>query len=185
MKRLILAVSCLTTTLVAGNAQTNDFVSIASEPSNYAWWLRAQFRPFELQVRGVPVREIRDTWCKATEFRKSLFPPGPASDLEQNDASFSIDGLFDGSKVRQTALVGVYETCKGQRGSFLLILEKPQGKSPIIRFVQEMPGVQFGTLRTSPDATIQVFHCMECDHATSFKWSKSKRRFVQTHSLND
>jgi len=185
MKRLVLAVSCFISTLVAGNAQTNDFVSIASEPSCYAWWLRAQFRPFELEVRGVPVREIRATWCKATEFRKSLFPTGPSSDLEQNNASFSIDGFFDGSKVRQTALVGVYETCNGQRGSFLLVLKHSQGKSPIVRFVQEMPGVQFGMLRTLPNATIQVFHCMECDHATSFKWSKSKQRFVQTSSLED
>lgn len=185
MRLLVLAASCLMATLVAGNAQTNDFVSIMPEPSHYAWWLRAQFRPFEMQVRGVPVKEVRATWCKATEFRKDLFPPDLSSDLEQNDASFSIEGSFDGSKARQTALIGVYEACNGQRGSFLLVLQQSQGKTPIIRFVQEMPGVQFGTLMALPDATIQVSHCMECDHATSFKWNKSKQRFVRIRSLDD
>jgi hypothetical protein len=177
MKRILLAWALFILAAVAGKTESNNFVSIAPEPSSYAWWLRAQFQPFEEHVRGIPIGNIRATWCKVTEFRKDLFPPGPASDLEQNSVSFSIDGYFDGSRIRQTALIGVYETCSGKRGSFLLVLARPQGMSPTVRFLYEMPELQFGVLAMLPDWTIQVFHCMECDHVTSFKWDKSKKRF--------
>jgi hypothetical protein len=179
MKRILLASLLLMLTVAAGKAESNDFVGIAPEPSIYAWWLRARFQPFERQVRGIPVGKIRATWCRATEFRKDLFPPDAASDLAQSDLSFSIDGYFDGSKIRQTALIGAYETCGGERGSFLLVLARPQGKSPAVRFVDEIPDQQFGLLAASPDSTIHVFHCMDCDHRTSFKWDKSKRRFAR------
>jgi hypothetical protein len=129
-------------------------------------------------VRGIPVGKIRAAWCKATEFRRELFRPGPAADLKDSYGfSFSVDGFFDGSKTRQTALVGAYETCAGERGSFLLILAWPQGKLPVVRYVHEM-GIAFGMVKASKDSTLTVLHCMDCDHSTSFKWDKSKKRFV-------
>jgi len=162
-----------------GHAQS-DFVKIAPEPKSYMWWLRAEFRPFETEVRGIPIGVIRKSWCKATEFRKGLFPPEAMPDLDHSgDLAFSIDGSFDGSKTRQTALIGVYETCAGKRGSFLLVLARPQGARPKIMFVHEMPDEPFGMLAALPDSTIQVFHCMECDLATQFRWDRSRRRFVQ------
>ena len=166
----------------AGHAQSNHFVTVAPEPSYYAWWLRAQFHPFETQVRGIPLGEIHANWCKATEFREDLFPPDFAPDFAQNDASFSVDGNFDGSKTRQTALIGVYETCSGERGSFLMVIARPQGKSAAIRFLHEMPAVQFGILKALPDSTIQVFHCMDCDNVTAFRWNRSKKRFLRVET---
>jgi hypothetical protein len=176
-KGILLAWLFFILTTAVGNTESNNFISIA--PDSDAWWLSAEFHPFDVEVRGIPVRKIRATWCKATEFRKDLFPPGPASDLDHSGGfSFAVDGFFDGSKTRQTALVGAYETCTGERGSFLLILAWPQGRAPVIRFAHEM-GIQFGMLKTSTDSTLVVLHCMECDHFTKFKWDKSKRRFVQ------
>lgn len=179
MKRILLLWSFLILATTTCQAQSNSFVTIAPQPSYYAWWLRAQFRPFEVQVRGIPIAEISATWCKATEFRKDLFPPEAAADIEPGHGSFSIDGHFDGSKLRQTALIGVYETCSGQRGSFLLVLAHPQSKLPEIRFRHEFPGAEFGVLMVLPDATIQVFHCMECDNFTGFRWDKSMKRFLR------
>jgi hypothetical protein len=177
MKGVLLASLFFVLTTAAGNSESNNFITIA--PDSDAWWLSAEFHPFDLEVRGIPIRKIRPTWCKATEFRKDLFPPGPASDLDHSGGfSFAVDGFFDGSKTRQTALLGAYETCAGKRGSFLLILAWPQGKAPVIRFVHEM-GIPFGMLRASPDSTLVVLHCMECDNFTKFKWDRSKRRFVQ------
>jgi hypothetical protein len=162
-----------------GHAQS-DFVKIAPEPKSYTWWLRVEFRPFETEVRGIPVGAIRKSWCKATEFRKDLFPAEERPDLEHSDGLvFSMDGSFDGSKTRQTALVGVYETCAGARGSFLLVLAHPPGMPTKIMYLYEMPDEQFGMLGALPDKTIQVFHCLECDLATQFRWDKSRRRFVQ------
>jgi hypothetical protein len=141
--------------------------------------LRAEFHPFDVEVRGIPVGKMRATWCRATEFRKDLFPPDLASELDQSRGfSFTVDGSFDGSKTRQTALVGAYETCVGKKGSFLLVLAWPQGRAPVIRFVQEM-GIPFGILMASTNSTLAVLHCLECDHFTRFKWDKSRRRFVQ------
>jgi len=179
MRRILLAWSILMLATTAGQAQSNDFVTIAPEPIVYAWWLRAQFHPFETQVRGIPIGRIRATWCKASEFRKALFPPELARDIETNRVSFSVDGDFDGSKMQQTALIGAYQTCRGEHGSFLLILARSPGKPPVVRFVQEFRELQFGVVVTAPDSTIQVFHCMECDHVTRFKWDRSKRRFVR------
>jgi len=162
-----------------GHAQS-EFVKIAPEPKSYMWWLRGEFHPFETEVRGIPIGAIRKSWCKATEFRKGLFPPEAKPDLDQSgDLAFSIDGSFDGSKTRQTALIGVYETCAGKRGSFLLVLAQPSSTRPKIMFVREMPDEQFGMIAAMPDSTIQVFHCLECDVAMEFRWDKSKRRVVQ------
>ena len=113
MKRILLAWSFVIVATDPGTAESNNFVTVAPQPSASAWWVDAQFHPFETQVRGVPVNKIRASWCKASEFRRDLFPPDLAKDLDLNQASFSIDGYFDGSKVPQTALIGVYETCPG------------------------------------------------------------------------
>src|SRR5262249_39155586 len=139
MKRILLAWPFLMALTAAALAQSNSFVTVAPEPASYAWWLRAQFHPFETQVRAIPVGRLRATWCKASEFRKDLFPPELASDIGTNRVSFSVDGDFDGSHVGQAALIGVYETCRGARGSFLLVLARPPGKPPVIRFLHEFP----------------------------------------------
>jgi hypothetical protein len=175
---LTMASFILTTTI--GNAQRNDFLTTAPEPTAYAWWLRTEFHPFELQVRGIPIGNIRPTWCKATEFRKDLFPPELASDLDSGDGlSFAVDGFFDESKIKQTALTGVYELCSGERGTFLLILAWPQNGPPIVRYVRELPREhQFAMLNVLPDFTIVVFYCVDCDHIDRFKWDKRKKAFV-------
>jgi hypothetical protein len=174
LSALLLVSRCAT----LSNAQSNDFVKLAPQPSGYAWWLRAEFHPFDVVVRGIPVGKLRATWCKATEFRKDLFPSDLATDLDQSGGlSFAADGFFDGSKVKQTALLGAYEACDGKRGSFLLVLAWPQDHAPVVRFVREM-SMPFAMLGVT-NATVVVFHCMECDHVTEFKWDKSKGRFTR------
>jgi len=161
----------------------NNFLITTPEPQLSAWWLRTAFYPFEKEVRRIPVRKIRSTWCKATEFRKELFPEDFQSDIANSGLSFAVDGIFDGSKANQTALVGVYETCNHERGTFLLVLAWQKNGLPTIRFVHEMPiDRQFAILKVSEDAsTLMVFHCMECDHISPFKWDRSKRRFRPIH----
>jgi hypothetical protein len=117
--------------------------------------LRAEFRPVETAARRIPAGKIRATWCKATEFRNDLFPSETKPELDNNGGlSFAVDGFFDGSKVKQTALVGVYETCAGERGTFFMIIALPPGKSPVVRFVHEMTPAHFAMLKASKDATI-------------------------------
>jgi hypothetical protein len=58
------------------------------------------------------VGKIRADWRKATEFSRALFPEGLLVEngtdlLEQAELSFALEGSFDGSGAKQTALVGV------------------------------------------------------------------------------
>jgi hypothetical protein len=171
----------LVATATFSTAQTNDFIEIVSDRSYLAWYLQVNIHPITAEVRGIPARKLRKTWCKATEFRKELFPPDLAPGIdERGDFSFAADGYFDGSKIRQSAHLGVYETCTGDIGTFLLVLAWPANKSPKIRFVHEMQlKHQFAVLTVRPGATISVLHCMCCDHETEFKWNHAKQRFVR------
>jgi len=182
--RVLLAILVQLAFASAGHAQQDKFVKIAPEPKLEAWWLRAEFHPFGTEIRGIPIARINPTWCKATEFRNDLFPPEAMPYLTHRgglggNLAFSVDGSFDGSKTRQTALIGVYESCAGKTGSFLLVLANPPGKPAAVRYVHDMPDVQFGMLGVQADSTIQVFHCLECDNSTKFRWDKRQKRFLE------
>jgi hypothetical protein len=162
-----------------GRAQDSSFLKTAPDTRGEAWWLRTEYRAMDGEVRGIPVARIRSNWCKATEFRKDLFPPDLAASFEKKASPFAVDGFFDGSKTKQTALVGVYQTCKGERGAFFTILAMPQGKPPVVRFVVQVAGErEFAVVDAVDASTIAVFHCMECDHVSKYRWNKSKKRFV-------
>ncbi len=187
VRALGLATIAVAVAAMAGHARAGDappgFVTLDPEPAGYAWWLRARFHPFETAVRGVPVQVISKTWCKASEFRRDLFP----KDLDFDPGlSFSLDGHFDGSKNRQTALVGAYETCDGATGSFVLILEwHPQGP-PAVGFLDERKtDHQFQILRAGRGGSIMAWSCMSCDSGGQLKWNRSKRRFVWTSFSGD
>lgn len=178
MRGFLLAMFLAVVPAIAG-AQEKPFLTTAPTPEYDAWWLRTEYHPFGADVRGIPVAKIRSDWCKANEFRKDLFPSDQAGYFEGSSLSFAVDGNFDGSKTRQTGLVGVYETCRGKRGAFFLVLALPEGKPPAIRFIREIPGErEFAMLAIVDRSTIAVFHCMECDHTSKFKWSKTKGSFV-------
>src|SRR4051794_22167228 len=120
----------------AAGAQQNAFTGDVPGLSG-AWWLQTQYHPFGTEVRGIPVAKLRPSWCKANEFRDDLFPAEYREDIDyshQFGQWFAIDGFFDGSRIKQTALTGVYETCKGERGAFILVLAWPAGKPARIRF---------------------------------------------------
>jgi hypothetical protein len=177
-KILLALVFFITGSGILHAGQTQDFVTLDTEPYNSAWWVRAQFHPFETQVRGIPVRKIRKNWCKASEFRKELFPQEFQDDLKSTN--FAVDGFFDGSNTKQTALVGAYETCDGETGAFFLILDRPRQGPPTIRFIQNGPvshNHTFASVEGTSDS-IFVWYCMCCDFGTRYKWDQSKRTFV-------
>jgi hypothetical protein len=178
-KGLVLAMALAIVSTIASAREKQPFLTILPTPDTYAWWLRLEYHPFGTDVRGIPVARIRGGWCKANEFRKDLFPQDEAAYFEDNGLSFAVDGFFDGSKTRQTALVGVYETCGGQRGVFLLVLAWPKDKPPVVKFIQEIPGErEFAMVYAADASTVAVYHCMECDHVSKYRWNKARKRFV-------
>jgi hypothetical protein len=122
----------------AAHAQ-QPFVTIDPEPASNAWWLRASFHPFGTKVRGISIDKISKDWCKANEFTKKLLADLIIEDgkdvMAENKLSFAVEGFFDGSKTRQTAVVGVYEKCAGEKGTFLLVLDQPRNGASKIRFL--------------------------------------------------
>jgi hypothetical protein len=180
MRATLLAIAFFLISAMA-DAQENAFTSDVPDRSG-AWWLHTQYHPFATEVRGIPLAKLRSNWCKANEFRTDLFPAEYRKDIDYSrefGQAFAIDGLFDGSKIKQTALTGVYETCKGERGAFVLVLAWPEGKPPAIRFLRELPGeIAFTILSVSDASTIAVLYCLDCDHVDRWRWSKTKKSFV-------
>jgi hypothetical protein len=98
--------------------------------------------------------------------------------MEASKLSFALEGHFDGSASSQTALVGVYEECSGQKGRFILILDQPSGGKPKIRFLNVVQtDRQFGALAKGDGNTIVAWSCMDCDGFSILKWDRKKRKF--------
>jgi hypothetical protein len=180
MKRSVLAVifAALATLAYAEQA----FVTV--KPGAEAWWLRASFNPLHTEVRGIPVAQIRRNWCKASEYTRELIPnalllEGGSDTMKEAGLAFSLEGNFDSSKVKQVALVGVYQTCAGQKGSFLLVIDEGTSK---VRFLDTSPGkTQFAVLAADKN-DIVLLHCMECDIGGTLRWSAKKKAFAWVRS---
>jgi hypothetical protein len=145
------------------------------------WWPAVRFNAEATEVRGIPVKRIRADWCKATEFTKTLFAedlldPQGRSGLEQEALAFALEGAFDGTGTQQTALVGIYETCRGRRGGFVLIIDSGTRK---VRFLQaEDAQAPFAALRKEGDAAIRVVGCLRCNISSVVRWDPKRNRFV-------
>lgn len=165
-----------------GKTAANSFVSIKEGAQPSVWWVRAEYHPFETSVRGLPVAEIDVNWCKASEFRRELFPPellkmDGEDILEKPGNAFALRGKFDGAN-EHLALVGVYETCKQQRGTFLLILDETKsGKARVVTVHQFAEYFQFPSLSLTRDHNVELWWCFRCDNYQELYWDKSKSQY--------
>ena len=175
MKRIAAAVlfACLATV-----AQAKDFAT--TKPGKEAWWLRTSFNPMHTEVRGIPVAKIRKDWCKATEFTLDRIPKklrdedGTEKMMKQYGFTFAVEGRFDRSRTTQVALTGVYQTCAGKKGSFLLVLDKDSQK---IRYLDTTPSdAQFAILIGDKKDIVMSF-CLECDVGGVLRWNAKKKAF--------
>lgn len=176
MKRIALAALFAHLT-IAAQAQQN-FATV--KPGPEAWWLRTSFNPMHTEVRGIPVGQIRKGWCKATEYTLDLMPKkemeqeGSDKIMKEVGLSFAVEGNFDRTKTTQVALVGVYQTCRGEKGSFLLVIDADTKK---VRFVDAAPGkTQFAAIGADKDS-ITIMYCLECDNGATLRWNARKKAF--------
>jgi len=171
----------LLATVWATSSLAQNLVTVRPEPKNDMWWLRADFHALDREVRGIPVAKIRADWCKATEFKRELFPKellaeNGADVMAEAKLSFSLDGSFDSSGTKQSALVGTYETCRGQKGHFFLIIDSDTRK---VRFLQAKSDKnRFSALQKTRASEIAIFYCMECDIYSTVRWDRARKRFV-------
>ena len=161
----------------AAHAQ-QPFATVVPGPE--AWWLRTSFNPMHTEVRGIPVAKIRKGWCKATEFTRALMPKKEMEEeksgqlMDEVGLAFSFTGNFDRSKTKQVALVGVYQECAGNKGSFLLIVDAGTQK---VRFVSTTPGEHQFAILSVHENDIVLSPCMECDGGKVLRWNAKTKAF--------
>ena len=169
------ALICLATVSLACRAHPTEFVHVAPEPSNSAWWLRAEYNPFGTSVRGIPIRRLSSEWCFANEFTPKLIPSEYMREVSP-ELSFSVESRFGHGRMK-TALVGAFETCAHQKGLFLLIIERHRGTS-IVRYLKAFPVQQsLAALRITPDDTLELWWCSHCDNYEELAWDKKHKRY--------
>jgi hypothetical protein len=174
--RRLLFIAVLTLSAGVVCAQPN-FATV--KPGRDAWWLRTSFNPSGTEVRGIPVARIRKGWCKATEYTFDLMPKDMQADgsdaiMKEGGLSFAVTGNFDRTSTRQVALVGAYQTCAGQKGAFLLVIDEGGSK---VRFVDAAPGVhQFAAVGANQN-DIVVTYCLECDGGRTLCWNDKTKAF--------
>jgi hypothetical protein len=107
--------------------------------------------------------------------KKEMEEDGSERIMDEAGLSFAVEGNFDRSKTKQLAVVGVYETCGGEKGTFLLVIDKDTSR---IRFVDGSPSnAQFAVLATQKSDIVMLF-CMECDNSATLRWNAKKKVFV-------
>lgn len=141
--------------------------SVAGLAHQHAWWVTWSFRPTGTEVEGVPVRTLNRDWHRASAI-SPLDLPAPAKQAgerpEDYGLSFSIDADLDGDSLDERAVVGVYETRRGEIGRFLLILGRLKGakswrKKALFSLKDPAP---FSAVE-SECGTLRWHGCLECD----------------------
>jgi hypothetical protein len=174
MSRILLPLLVL---LLAASARAQGFFD--QKPA--MWWPAVRFNAEGTELRGIPVQRIRADWCKATEFTRELFADDLTdaqgrNGLDEAGLAFALEGGFDGTGTPQIALVGIYETCRGRKGGFVLIIDRDTRK---VRFLQAEDALKpFAALRREGDGAIRVAGCLRCGISSVVRWDQKRRRFV-------
>jgi len=182
---VVLLWSAVVATGVRGQAPAapppSPVLTVRPEPARDPWWQRATLAPRATVVRGMPIKRLEPAWCAAEAFTRELFGEellGPAGSSALDGLVFSIDASFDGSGKLQTAFVGAYRRCDGERGLFVAITDRP-GDRPRMRFLVEVPdaGTAFAALALEPDGTLAVWWCAACDNGHRIAFNRKTRGF--------
>lgn len=172
--------------LIAGTAVAQEGeveVQISLEPAHYAWWLRVTFTPTHTQIRGIPVKELNQSWRRASELKKEYLPKhllyeGGSDLMDQSGIAFSVAGDFNNDGSADEVLVGVYETDSGKRGSFLLILSRSTSGRWQKTFLEEDPGGAGFSGVSWDQERLWWLHCMMCDVNRYLIWDQQRRAYV-------
>ena len=165
-------------------------MTVRPEPARDPWWQRATLAPRATVVRGMPIKRLETPRLGVrlkTVGRESVLCLGEADCWGRGPASsaldglvFSIDASFDGSGRLQTAFVGAYRRCDGERGLFVAITDRP-GDRPRMRFLVEVPdaGTAFAALALEPDGTLAVWWCAGCDNGHRIAFNRETHGFFR------
>ena len=150
------------------------------QPKDDVWWLRADFHALHREVRGIPVAKISADWCKATEFKRELFPKellfeNGADVLAPANLSFSLEARSNGPGRSRSRLSDLRDLPR-TKGRFFLILDAATNR---VRFLDA--GVakdRFSAIAPAGRSGIVIMHCLECYIGSTVRWDRARKRFV-------
>lgn len=190
---LAIAASSSSTSGDLGSASTSGVGQVGTDPfivvqdtrrggpsDSVAWWLRdMDVRPTGQSVSGVSIEALNAhrgkasaPWCSANALSRTSFrasSPGTQAEIDQSmtdtaSANFAVQGANITGTGPQDAVVGSFQTCDGQIGSFLLITDREN--QPSVVQLEEWPDWK-GLIRLQErDGGLFVSSCFECDAET-------------------
>jgi hypothetical protein len=189
LRSLVMAGAIGAPSLHAQPLMAPPFVAVQAEPARDPWWLRATLNPRATLVRGIGLKRLEPAWCAAEAFTRELFGEellGVVGGSPLDGLAFSLEHSFDGSGEPQTAFVGAYRRCSGERGLFVAIVDRPADRPARrlaerqrVRFLVEVPdpGTAFAALSLEPDGALAVWWCGGCDHGHRIAYNRETRGF--------
>lgn len=187
--RLVLFVMLLSVAApvcVAGGKNTPPFLVIKPEPMEDPWWLRGTLHPKSQVVRGMPIVRLQAAWCAADALVPSQFGEellgSMGGDPLAGGLSFSLEAALDGTGRLQSAFVGAYRRCDGERGLFLAITDTWRDSARErhrLRFLVEVPDANsaIAAVGLEPDGTLAVWWCGQCDEGHRILYNRDTRGF--------
>ena len=90
--------------------------------------------------------------------------------IKKDKGSFALVGTFNGIS-EHTALVGVYETCAGKAGTFLMFLKTNQKSQSEIVQLRKFENTFFAFLMPVSNNSIMFADCYGCGGNTIYTWT--------------
>lgn len=188
MRRLLAVVIALLVATTAAATERGLLVEVRTAPVDSAWWEHLDFVPRDTQVRGIAVNRIDPSWCKASELTEAAFPDsvrygerGLEANLGAGQNGFSAKGSFEGRPLE--IVLGIFESCGGESGNFVLVLAAGRPASSPGRIVQverisARPVLMFLSIDPARGA-IYMPSCFQCDHENKWQWDAKASRFME------
>jgi hypothetical protein len=185
--RLALAVVLALAALAGCRERLDVRVEVQPGPEHLAWWMRTVIAPVATRVRGIPAQRLDPAWCKAGALSEQAFPEtvrhgtqGLDAYLGQAGRGFSVEASFGGRPLE--IVLGVFQTCGGESGNFLLVLaaDRPDSAPDAVVQVEQISS-RPGLMHVAADPArgeIFVLSCFQCDEVGRWQWQGGPGRFV-------
>jgi hypothetical protein len=163
-------------------------VDVRPGPDHQAWWMRTDIAPFATRVRGIPAQQLDRAWCRASALSEAAFPDSVRHGTQGLDAhfargrrGFSAEGSFGGRPLE--VVLGIFESCRGESGNFLLVLEadRPVSASDAVLQVEQISSRPVLMHMAVDPARGEIFvsSCFQCDEVGRWRWHSASGRFIR------
>jgi hypothetical protein len=143
-----------------------QFVLTAQNKPIEAWWLRATFLPTQTAYESLPVSAISPDWVRISILSYDSLPPDAKNDLgwmRRDGFKFQVDNYFKREGLADRVLCGVFENRNGEKGRFLLVLEKAKEAQWRVAFLHQELGEPGFSVLVQKSRGLFWGTCMQCD----------------------